>query len=419
MEKSKILSAEMAEAEINKLNERKNTIAAQVEEKRGVFETSDVETRDALIAEVSALTEEADEITAAVAELEEMRTMFAEQEQRMSLLKNVQTVVVEERKNMEVKDRFDTPEYRAAWQRYVLSEGKEIPAEVRDGNATVTTTLENVPIPTLMQSFVETAWEKYGKFSQIVSQMSVKGYFKVPMETAADGANWHTENGAAVSAETITLGSVLLAPKMIKKYLPYTDELAAMAPEEFMRYLADELVYRVVKELDDSIISRTDANGEGVIGIVGNSLTEVVPHALDFNAVNAAMPELITWDNLTIAMNPETFFKNIMGLTDTVQRPIYTVQMSNTGKPQYFFNGQRIEFTNALPAYDDATSGQAWAIVGDFRAYRLNFPEGKTVRMLRDPYTLATEDIVRLIGRLYVAGNIVRQKHFVALTIPA
>lgn len=418
MEKDKFLSAEMVSAEIDKLNTRKNTIASEIEEKRGVFDSADVEQRDAILDEVSALEKEADEITADVAELEELRQKFEEQEQRMSLFHNVETVKVEERKKMETKDRFDTPEYRAAWQRYVLSEGKEIPAELRDGNATVTTDLTNVPIPTLMQSYVETAWEKFGKFSQIVSQMSVKGYFKVPIETAADGANWHEENGAAVSAETITLGSVLLAPKMIKKYLPYTDELAAMAPEEFMRYLADELVYRIVKALDDAIINRTDTNGEGVIGIVGNTLTETVAKALDFNAVNEAMPSLITWDNLTIAMNPETFFKNIMSLTDTVQRPIYTVQTSNTGKPQYYFNGQRIEFTNALPAYDDATAGQAWAIVGDFRAYRLNFPEGRTVRVLRDPYTLATEDIVRLIGRLYVAGNIVRPKHFVALTIP-
>lgn len=193
----------------------------------------------------------------------------------------------------------------------------------------------------------------------------------------------------------------------------------AMAADEFLRYIADELVYRVILALDEAIINRTDLNGLGVIGIAGNSLTETYTGAVGFNVVNEAIASLVTFDNLTIAMNPATFFNNFMGLTDQVGRPIYAISQDNEGKPAYYLNGYRVEFTQALPAYDSAESGQVWAVVGDFRrGYKLNYPQGRDVISLVDPYTLATEDVVRMIGRLYVAGNVVRPKHFVEIKVP-
>lgn len=411
MEKDKFLSADMVSAEIDKLNTRKNTIAETIVEKRGVFDSSDVETRDAILGEVTALEDEADQITADIAELEELRTKFAEQEQRMSLFKNVETVKVKERKAMEHNDVLDTAEYRSAWVDYVRT-GAEIPTELRAG---LTTTTENVPVPTLMQGYVETAWEQYGKFSRYVTKMSVKGLFAIPLELDADGAQWHDEGSAAPTEESITLGQVLLQPKMIKKWISLTDELMAMAPEEFMKYIADELVYRVVKELDDAIINRTPTNGQGVVGIAGNTNAIATLSLLDFNAINRAVARLVTFDNLIVAMNPVTFYDNFMSLTDTTGRPIYQIATDNAGKPQYFINGQRVEFTTALPPYDNTEAGETWAIVGNFKGYRLNFPEGEMVRTLFDPYTLATEDKARMVGRLFVAGNITRLGHFVEL----
>lgn len=411
MERDKILSAEMAQSEIDKLNTRKNAIADEITEKRGVFDSADVETRDAILADVTALEEEVTQIEADVAELEELRSKFEEQEQRMSLVKNVEKTKVEERVKMEEKkiDQFDTPEYRKAWADSIRTNND---SELR----AMTTSLENVPIPTLMQGYVETAWEKFGKFSRIVNKSYVKGYMAIPIETAADPAVWHDENGNAPAEETITLGQILLRPKMIKKWISITDELAAMSPEEFMRYLADELVYRVVLLLDHAIINGSaDASGNGVVGIVGNDMTESVTSALTFNAINSAIAELNTFDNLVVAMNQQTFFSNYMGLTDTVGRPIYQIATDNMGKPQYFVNGIRVEFTTALPAYDDASQGDAWAVVGNFSGYRLNLPEGESVKMLYDPYTLAREDKAIMVGRLYVAGNVVRLKHFCEL----
>ena len=184
--------------------------------------------------------------------------------------------------------------------------------------------------------------------------------------------------------------------------------------------IADELVYRVILALDEAIMTRTDLNGEGVIGIAGNSYTETVSASISFNVINEAIANLVTFDDLVVAMNPKTFFKNFMSLTDQVGNPIFRVVHDNENRPAYYLSGYRVEFTQALPAYDDADPNDVYAIIGNFRrGYRLNYPQGRNVITLMDPYTLATADKVRMIGRLYVAGNVVKPKHFVELKVPA
>lgn len=418
-----ILSSEMALNEINKLNERKAAIATEIEEKRKAFDESDVETREAILTtDIPALQSEAENIDKQIAELEETRTKFDEQEKRMSLVKNVETEKVEARN--EKTPIVDSPEYAKAWQRSFLTGDEKEVREMLMRSDPVTpglsTNTDGVPIPTLLQSYIETAWEKYGKFSRLVSNVSVKGYLAIPVEATATGAAWHTEGAEAPEEEVLTFEEILLAPKMIKKWITTTDELEALAPEEFMRYLADELVYRVILELDESIIrGNGDVNGKGVVGIIGNANTEQVAQELGFNSINVAVAELQTFDNLVVAMNPRTFFNNVMGLTDTTERPIYQIAADNTGKPKYFINGLRVEFTNAISAYDSVADGAPWAIVGDFKGYKLNRPEGEMVKLIHDPYSLAEQDKQKYVARLFAAGNVTKLGYFAQLNKPS
>lgn len=408
MSKNEILSSAMAEEEIRKLQTRKNEIASSIEERKATFEQSDVETRDAILEEVDSLTKEAEDIDSQVSELEEVRAKFEEQEKRMSLTKTVAPTEVEARAEEIKKDIYDTPEYRQAWVDAIRT-GDE--RKVR----AMATTNDNVPVPTIWQNYVETAWYNYGKFSRLVNKTYIQGYLSIPFEAEADDAVIHTEGTAQPTEEEITLGLIELKPAMIKKWISMTDELMAMTADDFMRYLADELVYRVVLKLDNGIINGAlDTNGKGVVGIVNNANTLTAANGtLSFNVLNAGIADLVTFDNLTVAMNPKTFFDGFMGLTDLQQRPIYQIAADNTGKPQYYVNGIRVEFTQALPAYSAASAGDVWAIAGDFRGYRLNLPEGEMVRTLFDPYTLAREDKAIMVGRLYAAGNVARLKHFV------
>ncbi len=419
----KMLNSEMASSKIEELVTRKNEIVDEVDAKKEEFENADTDKRDELLNEVETLTEEANQIDADVKELEEQKDKLEEQEARMSMASNLSKTKIEERKSqMENQNILNSKEYEQLYADFIRGRvnEKEIRSflQARDGSANLTTTTNYVPIPEIMQGYVETAWYTYGKFSRLVSESFEPGILKIPVEIEADGAVWHDENSGPVEQENITFGQIILQPKMIKKFINLSDELMGMVASEFLKYIADELVYRVILALDEAIINRTDENGLGVIGIVNNAYTEVVSTPLSFNAINEALANLVTFDDLTIAMHPATFFSNFMGLTDEVGNPIYRVVHDNENKPQYFLSGHRVEFTQALPKYSEAEEGQAYAVIGNFRrGYRLNYPQGRNVITLVDPYTLATEDVVRMIGRLYVAGNVVKPKHFAQLTV--
>lgn len=422
----KMLNSAMVEERMTEVAERRNAIVDEIASKKEEFENADTDKREELLNDVEELTKEADSIDEEIKDLEEQRSTFKAQEERMSLSANLTKTKIEERKNqMEINDVLNSKEYEQLYADMIR--GRVDEKEVRsflqkrtDPDPGLSTATDNIPIPVLMQGFVETAWYQYGKFSRIVGESFEPAIIKIPVESAASGAAWHTESGDAPSEEYITLSQILLQPKTLKKWISLTTELMAMSPADFLQYVADELVYRIILALDEAIINRTDLNGEGVIGIVGNANTETLSAALDFNVINEAVSELVTFEDLVIAMNPKTFFKNFMGLTDQVGNPIFRVVHDNENRAQYYLSGYRVEFTQALPAYEDADPGDAYAVVGNFRrGYRLNYPQGRNVITLVDPYSKAPEDLVRMIGRLYVAGNVVKPKHFVELKVPA
>lgn len=414
-----ILSSEMAIAEIEKLQTRKSELDTSMAEKRTLFESADVDTRDALLKEVEEMKNEFDSIDGKIADLEILRDKYKEQEERMSLMENVKNVEV-----VKKEDYRSTTQYADMWQRYVLSnDDREIRAFTTSVTADTGVSNGGVVVPTIMQQYVETAWEEFPVLNA-VSVSNIAGYFSVPIEVEADEASWHIENGDPVAEEDVVLANVLLQPLMIKKFVAWTDELEAMTSATFMEYIRDEVVYRVLKKLADAIFTGTLSSGKGVLGITSDLYNassnvkgaQVVDGAITFNSVNSAIAKLSTFDNLAVYMNQATFFDTIMGMTDLQGRPIFQISTDNAGRPRYFVNGIPVYFCNALPAYSaDLTANTPYAVVGNFRGYKLNLPEGRSVITLVDPYTLATSDKKRLISRIFAAGAITRIGHFAVL----
>lgn len=407
-----VINSAMATSEIEKLVARKNEIASTMAEKRSAFESADVETRDGILDEVTNLEKEANEIDTEIKSLEEQRAKFEEQEKRMDLVKNVESTVVEERKTVTMVDPYDTPEYRHAYREFVMTgDDKAMREAVK--RAGLKTTDDNMPIPTYLQNRIEANWERLSILNEVTIS-NYKGILAIPFEVSADPAVFHVEGTAAPAEEELTLGRILIEPIMLKKWISYTDEVRAMTDDEFLRYVADEVVYQVNLKLENSIV--VDANSKSkLIGMTASDqVVPVTANTLTFNSFNEALAELVV-DDATIIMNRKTFYKNVMALTDLQGRPIYQVATDNMGKPRFFVNGLRVKFSNALPAFDAATAGQAWAIVGDLSAYRLNMPEGRGVKVLVDPYTLAREDKEYILGRVFVGGDVVKQKRIARL----
>lgn len=408
----KMLNSAMVEERMTEIAERRNAIVDEIDAKKEEFESSDTETRDTILNDVEELTKEAEDLDNEAKDLEEQRNTFKAQEERMSLSANLSKVKIEERKTqMENVDVRSTPEFVHAWREAVQSGDEK-------SMRTLVSTMNSgtAPVPTYLQGRVEAAWQRLSILNE-VSISNFKGIVAVPFEASASGAEFHTEGDTKPDEESLVIGQTLLQPATIKKWLRVTTEVAALTDEQFMDYIADEIIYQINLFLESAIVASPAATG--VMGIINSALVESVESALSFNSMNDGLAELIEAFDPVVIVNRKTFFSEIMGLTDLQGRPIYQIAANNEGRPQYYVNGLRVLFSQALPAYADADADEAWAIVGDLKAYRLNLPEGRVPTVLYDPYTEAEADLDKYVGRLLAAGNIVRPKAIAALTKPA
>ena len=63
-------------------------------------------------------------------------------------------------------------------------------------------------------------------------------------------------------------------------------------------------------------------------------------------------------------------------------------------------------FNNSLDAVSAASSGEAFAIVGDLNGVTANFPDGYEPTIKIDDLSLAEKDLVKIVGRLPIAAGI-------------
>lgn len=374
---------ELKEMNTEALLERKNAIVAEL---------------DSPEADIDALALEADAIKA---ELEERKAIEAKKAEIRAAVTNgdgvtVVETLVEERKpvmtDMEIRN---TPEYINAFAAYIKSgDDTECRALLTENGPSGT-----VAVPTLVYDIVKTAWEREGIIAR-VRKSYLKGNLKVGFEISSTDAVAHTE-GATVSEETLVLGVVNLVPQAIKKWISLSDEAYDMRGEAFLRYIYDELTYRIAKKAADMLVaaivaapvtSTTTAPGQPAItatqatmGLVASAIANLSDEATN----PCIMMNKLTW----------AAFK--------------TVQYAN-GYGADPFEGLPVVFNDSITALSAATTGVTWMIVGDLDHGALaNFPAGNDIGMKYDDLTLADQDLVRVIGRQYVALGVVAPKAFV------
>ena len=81
------------------------------------------------------------------------------------------------------------------------------------------------------------------------------------------------------------------------------------------------------------------------------------------------------------------------------------------------FEGLPVKFNSTITAYSAATTGVTYAIVGDFGEGAIaNFPNGEDITIKYDDLSLAESDLVKIVGREFVALGVVGPKSFVKIT---
>lgn len=346
---------------------------------------------DELTEEVRSLNAEVETIKETAAKADELRSLVAKGEGEIVEAAEI----IEERKEPEKMEIRNTPEYINAYANYIKTgRDNECRALVTDMNS------GSVPVPELVDEFVRTAWDR-DEITRRVRKAYLKGIVKVGFEASATGAVIHDEGDEAPSEETLTLGIVTMVPATIKKWISITTEVEALTGEAFLRYIYEELTYQIAKKLAAEIVhniatspAASNSSQPGVPTIeVASPALDTVAQALAKLSDEASDPVVI--------MNRNTYaaFKTMQYAANFPVDP---------------FEGLPVLFNSAVPDIADSGSGAPYMIVGDlYNGYLVNFPEGEEVRTIRDDYSLAEADLIKIVGRLLAGHGVVAPNAFV------
>lgn len=259
-----------------------------------------------------------------------------------------------------------------------------------------------VPVPTLVDDVVRHAWDREGLMKRI-KKSYLKGNIKIGYEISGDDAHDHAEGTDQPNEENLYLGIVTMIPGNIKKWITISDEVMDLTGEAFLQYVYEELAYKIAKKAAANLITKikncgttptTSDPGVPVITVTTASIGTVAK-AIALLSDEAVDPVAI--------MNKQTWgdFKEVQ----------YTNKYNVDP-----FEGLDVEFNNTITAYSAATSGETYMIVGDLgNGAQANFPNGEEIKLIIDEKSLAEKDLVKIVGREYVAIEVVAPKQFVQI----
>ena len=325
----------------------------------------------------------------------EIETRKKEVEEVVTSGVEVRTFTEERKTDMEIRN---TKEYMDAFADYIKTNDDRNCRALLTENAAAGT----VPVPELVYDIVKTAWEKEGIMA-LVRKSYLKGNLKVGFEISADPANLHTEGGNAIDPENLVLGVVNLVPQSIKKVIQISDEVYDMRGEDFLRYIYDELTYQIAKKAADTLLAKIVACGtQSTTTCVG--VPAITATAASIGLVAQAIANLSDEAaNPVVVMNKATW-ADFKAAQYAAQYPVDP------------FEGLPVIFNNSLKSLTAASTGDAWAIVGDFGHGALaNFPNGEDIEFKFDENTLKKQDLIEILGREYVALAPVAPNAFVKI----
>jgi HK97 family phage major capsid protein len=307
----------------------------------------------------------------------------------------------QEEKRMEISEIRNTPEYINAYAKYIKT-GRD--QECRDvllsKNADAS---GQIPVPDMLEGIIKTAWEK-NDFLSRVRKTYFRGNLRVPFELSATGAWVHAEGTTGLTEESITIGIVELKPENIKKWIRISDEAIDLGGEDFLRYIYDEITYRILKELVAKLVADvTGASASNSSSAIGVPVSKVAPGVMTLPNAATNLSEEAT--DLCVVLNR---------LTEAKFNTAYS-QGNFAIDP---FAGFTKVYTSALPAFDSANENDCYAIVGDLKALQVNYPDGEGVIIKWDDLSLAEDDLVKVVGRQYAGHKITAPGCLIKLTKP-
>ena len=355
------------------------------------MQIEDIETR---MSEINGLlnSEDADidALTAEVDELIEQRTALETRAvNKKNLLEKVAEASVKPIDAVEERKMDNTVSKEALYDALAESiKGRATPEQ----RALLTTnaTGGTVSVATILDDYIWTDWEKSPILSR-VRKVYIKGNYKVNYEKSATPAVPHKEGTTAPAEEQLVLGTVDFVAEYIKKWISVSDNVMALRGQAFMDYIHDEFGHQLAKTAEAIVLE----------DIVDSELSAKVTHAIDGDAVLAGLAKLSDEATNPVVIMAKSTYAKI--------RSIRTTAGSRIEDP---FEGLEVLFNNNL-----AQEGETEMIlVGDLDGVVANFPEGEEFRYIVDETTMATQDMIRIIGKVMMSAHLVRPNGFAVIS---
>lgn len=300
---------------------------------------------------------------------------------------------IEERKEekMTIKEVRNSKEYIDAYAKYVKTGSDKECRSLLTENAGALTEYPVVPVPEYIENRVRQAWEDDKIFSR-VAKTFVPGNMKVGFELSSTGATIHAEGTDAPDEETLLLGIVTMVPQNIKKWVTVSDEVLALGSEEFLNYIYDEITNKIVAYAADLAIAKIQA------------------------APTTATSTKVAVPQIAGPVDAAAILDAIALLSDQARDLVFIA----SGTTIATVKKAALQANYAYDPFDGLTviakSGMDGAIVGDLAGVQANLPEGDAVRFKFDELSLAEKDLVKIVGKLYAAIEVVGPGMFVNIT---
>ena len=345
--------------------------------------------------------------------IKERKSLLAEEQRKADIkavigeIGTVETNIKaqEERKMPDIKEIRSSKEYIDAFANALKAAYRSDSGEVdfKECRALLTDLGGGtIPTPVFVEEIISTAWEK-DTITRRVKRSYMKGTVRIGVEIEADDAVVHTEGAAAPSEENLVIAVVSISPETIKKWIQVSDEVLDSTSEAFLRYIYDELTYRVAKKAANRLLAKIQAAGTVSTNTATTNIAvaAISTNAIDVGLVAEAMGEL-TDDaaDPVIIMNKKTWsaFKRVQYANGYAVDP---------------FEGLPVLFNNSLKSFAAATTGEAFLIVGDLGVgAQMNFPIGDEVKIKYDEMDDAEADLVKIVSRLPVGSAVIKEFAF-------
>lgn len=296
----------------------------------------------------------------------------------------------ERAKTMTDKEIRSSAEYLDAWVEFQKGRASEEQRALLTEMATNGT----VAVPVYVDDIIHTAWES-NELVRRVRRTSFPGILKVGVEVSAEGPHPHEEGSAAIAEENLVLDVIELLPMFLKKKVRYSDEVLSLRGQAFVDYIFDEIEYQIIKGVGDGLITTAVTDTTGIVAkqtMAGAALTTAdIINAEGKLGGEAANPVVITTRANAAALKAAAI---------------------SAGYAYDPFDGMEVIYCDS-----SAITG-ATALVADPTGFQINTPNGEQVQFKFDDLTEADADMIRVIGKLYVAIGVVAYGKVVSI-VPA